>query len=186
MALDSTEVRTAPSGHIYVGPIGTAEPDDIDTPLDAALKELGYTTPYGVSITPNVETEDINVWQSLAAVLSPITGMTFEVSTTLAQLNQDTVSLYFTGSAWQNSSGVGRLDISSNPGTQERLMVIEWTDNWNDDYRLVIPRAQMTNREAMKLVRGASTNLGITFKALDDGGVSAYLLTNNSDLIPAS
>lgn len=186
MAFDAGQVRTAPSGHVYVGQLGTPEPDDITTALDAALKELGYCTPDGVSITPNVETEDIMVWQSLSPVLSPITGMTFEISFTLAQLNQDGLSLFFTGSTWANDGGVGRLNIDSNPGTQERLLVIEWTDNVGDDYRLVVPRAQMTNREALALTRGDSINQGITFKALDDDGLSAYLLTNNADLVPAT
>ncbi len=186
MALTASNVRTAPSGHIHVGPIGTPEPDDITTALDAALKELGYATPDGVSITPNVESDDIMVWQSLSPVLSPITGMTFEISFTIAELNQDALSLFFTGSDWTNDGGVGRLDIDSNPGTQERLLVVEWVDNAGDTYRLVVPRAQMTNREALALTRGDSTNLGLTFKALDDDGVAAYLLTDNAALIPAS
>lgn len=184
--MDATKVRTAPSGKVWVGAIGTVEPDDATTALDAALKELGYLTPDGVSITPSVETEAINVWQSLLPVLNPITGMSLEVSFTLAELNQDGLSLFFNGSEWANDAGTGRLDIDSNPGTQERLLVIEWTDNAGDAYRLVVPRAQMTNREAMALARGESTNQGITFSALDDDGIAAYLLTNNADLIPSS
>lgn len=186
MAQSAAQVRTAPSGDVYVGPLGTTEPDDVDTALHANLKNLGYCTPDGVSITPQVDSEDIMVWQSLAPVLSPITGMSFEISFTLAQLNQDGLSLFFTGSTWVNDGGTGRLDIDSNPGTQERLLVVEWTDNALDKYRLVVPRAQMTNREALALTRGDSINQGITFKALDSEGVSAYLLTDNTDLIPAS
>jgi len=186
MALSAAAVRTAPSGHIFVAPTGTAEPDDITTPLDAALLEFGYATPDGVSLTPNVEVEDIMAWQTVAPILSMITGFVFEISFTLMELNQVVTSAFFAGSEWTNSAGVGRLDISSNPGTQERLLVIEWTDNQGYDYRLVVPRAQMTNREAMNLVRGDSTNSGLTFKALDDDGVTGYLLTNNPLLIPAS
>ena len=186
MALNASAVRTAPSGHVWVAPTGTPEPDDITTALDAALKEFGYLTPDGVSITPNVDSEDIMVWQSLSPVLSPITGMTFEISFTLAELNANGLSHFFNGSDWVNDGGVGRLEIDSNPGTQERLLVIEWTDNNEDNYRLVVPRAQMTNREALALTRGDSINQGITFKALDDDGLAAYLLTDNALLIPAS
>src|SRR5688572_6473654 len=132
MAINAAQVRTAPSGLIYVGPIGTPEPDDVDTALDEDLKDLGYLTPDGVTMTPQVDSEDIMVWQSLSPVLSPITGMTFEISFTLAQLNMDTLSLFFTGSDWTNDGGVGRLDIDSNPASQERLLVIAWTDNRND------------------------------------------------------
>jgi hypothetical protein len=112
--------------------------------------------------------------------------MTFELSFTVAELNKAALGLYFAGSEFTNDGGVGRLDISSNPGTQERLLVVTWSDNTGDTYRLVVPRAQMTNREAMQLVRGDSINAGLTFKALDDDGIAAYLLTDNEILIPAS
>lgn len=186
MAFTATNVRTAPSGHIYLGPIGTPEPSNVTTALDAALIDLGFATPDGVTLTPNVESEDIMAWQSLSPVLTPLTAMAFEVSFTIMELNQAALSAFFAGSAWENSAGTGRLDISANPGTQERLLVIEWVDNITDTYRLVVPRAQMTNREAMNLVRGDSTNVGLTLKALDDDGICAYLLTNNDVLIPAT
>jgi hypothetical protein len=186
MALNASQVRTAPSGHVYVGPLGTTEPDDATSPLDAALRELGYLTPDGVSITPSVETENINVWQSLMPVLTPITGMSLEISFTLAQMNMDGLSLFFNGSEFDNDNGVGRLEIESNPGSQERLLVVDWVDNIGDAYRLVVPRAQMTNREALSLTRGDSINQGLTFSALDDDGIAAYLLTNNADLVPVS
>lgn len=186
MALSAAQVRTAPSGHIYVGPIGSPEPTDTSTDLDVAYAELGYATPDGVNISPNVEQEDIMVWQTLLPVLSPITGVTLEVSFTLAQLNPDTLSLYFLGDDFTDDGTTARLDINSNPGSQERALVIEWSDNVDDDYRLVLPRAQMTNREELSLTRGDSVNLGLTFSALDSDGIAGYLLSNNSNLLDQS
>jgi hypothetical protein len=186
MAFSAAEVRTAPSGHIYVAALGALEPTDATSPLDAAYAELGYTTPEGVTITPNVEQEDIMVWQSLLPVLSPITGMTLDISFTMAQLNSDTLSLYFLGEEFTDDGTTARLDINSNPGTQERALVVEWEDNQEDAYRLVVPRAQMTNREELSLTRGTSVNLGLAFKALDDDGIAGYLLTNNSNLVETS
>lgn len=186
MARSAAQVRTAPHGDIYIGPLGTTEPTDVTTALNASLKNMGYVTPDGVNITPNVESEAIMAWQSLAAILSPITGISFEISFTLMQLHMDSLSVFFNGSDWVNSSGTARLDIESNPGTQERLLVVEWTDSSDYVYRLVVPRAQIGNREAMNLTRGSSTNVGLTFTALDDDGVTAYLLSNNPDLVPAS
>lgn len=183
---DASEVRVAPGGDIYVGLPGSTEPTDVATPIDGAFDQLGYLTPDGVSITPNVESEDIMAWQTISPVLTPITGMTFEVSFTMMQFNQQTLGLYFAGEDWTNESGTGKLEISSNPGSQERCLIVEWTDNQNHTYRLVMPRAQMTNREALQLVRGDSSNLGLTFKALDDNGVAGYILTDNPDLVPSS
>jgi hypothetical protein len=183
MAFSAAQVRTAPSGHVHVGPLGVTEPTDVTSPLDPALVELGYTTPDGVTVTPNVEQQDIMVWQSILPVLTPITGMTLEVSFVLAQLNPDTLSLYFLGDDFTDDGVTARLNINSNPATQERALVVEWTDNVGDVNRLVIPRAQMTNREALTLTRGQSTNLGLSFKALDDDGIAGYLLSDNSNLL---
>lgn len=187
MALNASEVRTAPSGHIYVAALGAPEPTDVSTPLNAAFAELGYTTPDGVTVAPSVEQEDIMVWQSLMPVLSPITGMTLEISFVLAQLNRETLGLYFLGEDFTDDGTTATLNISTNPGTQERCLVVEWTDNTETDiYRLVVPRAQMTNREELQLTRGQSTNLGLSFKALDDNGTAGYLLTNNENMMDAS
>src|SRR5690554_129362 len=186
MALNAAEVRTAPSGHIYVGPLGAPEPTTIAEVLDSSFAELGYTTPDGVTIAPNVDQEDINVWQSLMPVLSPITGMTLEVSFVMAQVNRDTLSLFFLGEDWTDDGTTARLNINSNFGTQERCLIIEWEDNAGDDYRLVIPRAQMTNREELTLTRSESTNLGLSFSALDDNGIAGYLLSNNEILLEPS
>lgn len=186
MAITTGNVRTAPSGNVWLGPLGTPEPATPTDALDAALFDLGCLTPDGVSITPNVESEDIMIWQSLSPVLSPITGFVFEISFTMAEVNQKGLGEFFAGSTWTNSGGAGRLDIDSNPGTQERLLVVEWVDNREYNYRLVVPRAQMTNREAMNLVRGDSINSGLSLKALDDDGIAAYILSNNPALIPAT
>lgn len=186
MAFSAAEVRTAPSGHIYVAALGAVEPTDVTTPLAGTYAELGYTTPDGVSLTPSVEQEDIMVWQSLMPVLSPITGMTLEISFVLAQLNRDTLSLYFLGEEVTDDGTTATLNLSTNPGTQERVLVVEWEDNTEDLYRLVVPRAQMTNREELQLTRGQSTNLGLSFKALDDNGIAGYLLSNNENMLEAS
>ncbi len=186
MALNAAQVRTAPSGHIYVAALGAPEPDDVSSPLDSAYAELGYATPDGVTIAPSVEQEDIMVWQSLMPVLSPITGVTLEVSFVLAQLNPNTLSLFFFGEEFTDDGTTARLNINSNPGTQERALVVEWTDSSEDAYRLVLPRAQMTNREELALTRSDSINLGLTFAALDDGGVAGYLLSDNAGFLAAS
>src|SRR5690606_37680684 len=122
-------------------------------------------------------------WQSLMPVLSPITGMTLQVSFTMAQVNGATLSMFFLGEEVTDNGTVATLNITTDPGSQERVLVVEWNDNIGDGYRLVLPRAQMTNREALSLTRSDSINLGLTFSALDDNGIAGYLLSNNANLI---
>jgi hypothetical protein len=49
-------------GGLYVAPFGTVLPDDVDAPLDAAFKNLGYISADGVSITIDSATSPIEVW----------------------------------------------------------------------------------------------------------------------------
>lgn len=49
-------------GGLWVAPFGTELPDDVDAPLDAAFKNLGYISADGVSITIDSATNPIEVW----------------------------------------------------------------------------------------------------------------------------
>jgi len=187
MAFVTEEVRLAPSGKVYVAAVGSPEPVGVVDVMDPTWAELGYITEDGVSLTPSVDTNDIRVWQSLQAIKTPITGVEFEVNFVPAQFNQDTLSLYFLGNQWENSGGVARLEVSNSPGTQERSLCVEWEDDEGDLNRLVVPRAQITDREALNLQRSELLGLGVTFRALTGpDGYTAVLLSSNADLIPAT
>ena len=49
-------------GGLWVAPFGTDLPDDVDAPLDAAFKNLGFISADGVSITIDSATNPIEVW----------------------------------------------------------------------------------------------------------------------------
>ena len=50
------------AGGLYVAPHGTPLPDDVDEPLDAAFKSLGYVSSDGVTISIDGSTTPIEVW----------------------------------------------------------------------------------------------------------------------------
>lgn len=183
MALDSTEVRIAPFGHVYVAPVGTAAPTTVVTPLPATWKELGYISEDGVSITPTTDVQDYFAWQNAMPIKTSLTSISMEVGFSMIQINQSTTALYFFGQAWSVAAGVATLSISSNPGLDERAMVIEWTDDGSNLNRLYMPRGLITDRESMTLSRNDLVALGVTFKILDYNGVGAVLLSNNADLL---
>lgn len=183
MALDSTEVRLAPFGHIYVAPVGTALPTTVVTPLPATWKELGYASDDGVSITPTTDINDYFAWQAAMPIKTSLSSISMEVQFKLIQINQATTALYFFGSAWSVAAGVATMTMSSNPALDERAMVIEWTDDANQVNRLAMPRGLITDRESMVLSRNDLTALGVTYKILDYNGVGAVLLSNNPDLL---
>lgn len=50
------------AGGLYVAPAGTPLPDDVDEPLNAAFKSLGYVSSDGVTIAIDGSTTPIEVW----------------------------------------------------------------------------------------------------------------------------
>lgn len=179
-----TEVRLAPDGRVRVSPVGTAEPVDATTAFDPLWAELGWVTEDGVSVTPSIDTNDINMWQSITPVKRPLTGMGLEISVPLGSFNRDTLALYFLNSEWSTVGATGRLEMPNAPVSQEVALSVEWEDDEGDMNRLIFPRATMTDRDALNLVRADAITLGLTFATLaGPDGYSAVLLTNNPALV---
>lgn len=186
MPIDSTEVRLAPNGRVYVGPLATPLPTNATMTINAAFKDLGYIDEDGVSITPGVEFTDIMMWQSAVAVKTTLDTVNFEVQFNMGQVNQDTWGLYFFVGSWVNNFGQAKLIVPSSPGSQEKSLIIQWTDDLGDDCRLVIPTSILTDRESLQLVRNNAQITGVTFRALDTSGTLAYVYSENPDLVPSS
>jgi len=183
MALDSLEVRVAPFGHVYVAPVGTVAPTDVTSAFGAGWKELGYLDEDGVGITPSTDVSDIVAWQSLLPVKTSLTGLDLTLEFNLIQVNQDTTALYFFGETWAVAGGVATLAMSSNPTLDERALAVEWTDDAANVNRLIVGRGLVTDRAQLSLKRSEATAFGITFRALDNNGLMATLLSDNPDLL---
>lgn len=189
MAQDSNQVHLAPFGSVYIAPAGTPLPVNLVTPMatvDPDYKELGLLTEDGVSLTPNIDTTDIKAWQLNTAVKTVITGVGLTAKFVMEQTNQGTTSEYFFGGTWVNLGGIAKLVFSSNPPLQERVLVIEWTDDKGNISRVVLGRGTVTDRDALQLQRTEETSYGVTFEALDLNGELGYMLSNDPDLIPAT
>jgi len=184
--IDSTEVRLAPFGSVKVAPTGTPLPTNATMATNAAFKNLGYIDEDGVSLTPGVELTDIMMWQSAVPVKTTLNTVSFEVKFNMGQVNQDTWGLYFFVSTWANNFGQAKLIVPSSPGSQEKALIIEWTDDQSDDCRLVIPTAVLADREALQLKRDSAQLTGVTFRALDSSGTLAYVYSDDPDLVPTS
>lgn len=187
MAIDATEVVLAPFGNIYVAPVGTTLPTDSTTALNAAFVSLGYIDEDGVQITPEVDLTDIMMWQSALPVKTTLDTISLEIQFNMGQANYTTWGLYFfNGSFTEPTPGNAALTMDSTPGTQEKALVVEWEDDDGDDYRLVLPRAILADRETLSLVRNEAMLTGVTFRVLDNSGNFAYLYSTNDDLVPAT
>ncbi|MFE3579399.1 phage tail tube protein [Streptomyces vinaceus] len=190
---NSKKIRFAPSGEIYVAPadkVANILPrDTVPFTADGDYRALGYVDEGGVTITPSIETDPVNVWQSAVPVLYNVKSASFQVKATLMETNQLTTELFF-GAKWVPAtdmegkviSGTYRLDLKSTPELQEISLVVDWSqsvDGRTVRYRCVIGRAMISDRGAIQLQRAENGKFELTIDALDRSGNLGYVLTDD-------
>ncbi|MFE5542775.1 hypothetical protein ACFQ71_03035 [Streptomyces sp. NPDC056534] len=194
MANDAGKIRFAPNGSLYVAPAptggvgGTVLPTAVGNgAAPAGFADFGYVNESGVTITPTVNTDPVNVWQSAVPVLYNVNSASFSVKATFSEVSKITTELFY-GAEWvevknaQNEpTGDYRLDLSSVPELTEISLVVDWSDK-GKRYRCVVPRAMISDRGAITLQRTASQEFELTFEALDYQGSLGYVLTNDSGI----
>ncbi|MFC4501747.1 MULTISPECIES: hypothetical protein [Streptomyces] len=189
MANNPKKIRFAPNGAIYIAPApvqggtgGTVPPIDLGSTQTAptGYTAVGYVDEAGVTLTPALQTQPVNAWQSAVPVLYNVQSASFSVKATLQETNELTTELFW-GSEWvetSTGSGVFKLDLSSNPDLREISLVVDW----NQDairYRCVIPRAMISDRGAIQLNRTENGKYELTIEAMDFDGSLGYVLTND-------
>ncbi|MEU6389963.1 hypothetical protein [Streptomyces sp. NPDC046939] len=196
MANDPKKIRFAPNGAIYVAPIseGLVVPKDLGTvdTAPAGYKALGYVDEGGVTLTPSIETQPVNAWQSATPVLYNVTSASFSVKATLQETSEITTELFW-GAQWVEimsndptpvGTGVFRLDLASTPDLKEFSIVVDWNQNAIRN-RVVIPRAMISDRGAIQLSRTENGKFELTMEALDSAGTLGSVFTND-DIISAA
>ncbi|WP_416972541.1 hypothetical protein [Streptomyces sp. 4F14] len=192
MANDPQKIRFAPNGAIYVAllnsgstitpPAGLGDPDK----APAGYKALGYVDEGGVTLTPAIETQPVNAWQSATPVLYHVTSASFSIKATLQETSKITTELFW-GASWVEimsedptpvGTGVYRLDLSSNPDIKEVSLVVDWNQGAIRN-RAVINRSMISDRGAIQLSRTENGKYELTFEALDASGKLGYVLTND-------
>src|SRR5580704_11334993 len=179
MALSNSQFRLAPTGHVYVAPLGSPVPTDVTTAWNAAWNELGYLDDTGVAITPKTTYTAVSSWQSGMVNKEVPVSQDMSLAFNLQQTNAFNLSLYFFGVAWTTSGGINTLSVPSAFSSDERMLGVEWTDSAATfTYRMVIPRGIATSRTKIDINRKTVTMYGLTFEALDNNG-SAYTILSN-------
>lgn len=176
-ANSAAAIRFASNGTLKVAPVATVAPADVGTDLPVIWKTLGYVSDAGVQITPTITTQAINAWQSAVPVKYLVTAASFQLAFTLLQFDKEATELYFGGTFATNATTEYKLDIDSTPDLVTTALCIEWNDATVEN-RLYIPRAQVSAREALTLIRTGATSLGLTMDALDDGGKLGTIFTS--------
>lgn len=184
--ISSDEVRLAPFGNVYVGPVGTPLPTGAIDTLNTAFNAVGYVDESGVSISPKITLADIMAWQSATAVKQALDTTAFELKFNMIQVNKVTWSLYFLNETFTKVGSEGHLTLKSRPPSQEMTVVVEWLDDLEDQTRIVVPRACLGDRDNLVLDKKKEMVMGMNIRCLDHNGDLAYVFSENPSLVPLS
>lgn len=166
MALDSTQVRVAGSGSVYLAPLGSTVPTDSTTPWATAWKELGYIST-GVTYTPSQSTTDINTWQAVEPVRLIVASVTREFTFTLQQTNATNFGLALGGAIITAGTAAGDYTWTlSDPSViHEYAFGFEWVDGANKS-RWIVERGALTTLTPITMSRTAEVAYNISVRAL--------------------
>lgn len=184
--IDADEVRLAPRGNVYLADTGTALPTTATMALNASFKSVGYVSEEGINLGPKVKLDDIMAWQATSAIKQALDTVDLTLKFSMIQVNSTTWGFYFFNETFVNNFGEAKLTITSSPPSQEVSLILEWIDDEEDQSRLVVPRASLSDRDNLVLNRKKEQATGVTIKCLDNSGVLAYLYSENPDLVPST
>lgn len=175
------EIIVAPTGTVFVAPVGTAQPTTEATALDALFKPLGLIDPAGVTFTDGITTGRVDAWQRFQRVKTLIDSKDTQINFSVEQWNNHTIRLAFGGTVSLVSTGHWKLN-PGNPadGIDERELILEFKDDQTHTYRIVIPRCTLGAAVTTNFVRSAAALLPLTFDVLGpETGAAFYMLTDN-------
>ncbi|WMX45540.1 phage tail protein [Streptomyces roseicoloratus] len=191
---NSSEIRVAGTGKLYVAAVGTAAPTfGAGEPAAdwTGWTDLGHTTGDGVTFSKKDKLEAIDSWQSVSPVHYIYSARDLSLKFAMLQFNEDTLPFFMGGGTVEAEPAAQaetfKYEIAERPYADVRALGLEFTDvkagGTAVTYRFVIPRGQVTASDDIKLARKAASTLGITFSAMSNGNgkpLATFLMKDNS------
>jgi hypothetical protein len=176
--LDTSAIVVGSSGNVYVAPVATTAPTDLVTALPVTWVDLGYLTPDGVTFSPSLETNEIMSWQSFYKVRTVVTGRSVELNFTMQQWNKFNLPFAFGGGLVATTGAVHKYTPPTAESRDERAIVVEWADG-TKNYRLVAPKAELSDIGETNLTRSDEAQLPITLSINAVGTTDPFYILSN-------
>jgi len=132
----------AGTGSVYFAPVGTTLPTEVDTALDAAFENLGYTTEDGVGFDESIATSALKVWQSSAPLRYTVDDVENSLQFSLVQWDKDTVPFAFGGGVVATTSAGKYKYTPPSTYTGVWAIVLDIVDG-TVTHRIVAPKARV-------------------------------------------
>lgn len=179
MPQDVDSIVIAATGSVYVAPVGTSLPTDINATLNVAFADLGYITEDGATLADSKSKDPVGAWQSRRPLIHTVSETDTRLSLALRQWDRHTVPLAFGGGTITQTPNGWKYNPPAVEFIDERAVVLAWL---SDDYKWmwVAPRMMLAEGIETQLVRTAPSDLPLVLSVLGVPGVQEwYMLTNH-------
>ena len=172
-------VRVGTTGALSFGPLGTTLPTDAKAALNAALKDVGYLGPDGVTQAIESDVTDIKAWQNGDTVRKVQTSHDLTFQFVMLETNALSLKIYYA----DETATATAVKITGKQ-SPHNVMVIDVLDD-KHTIRIVLPDAQVTERGEVVYQNEEATGYDVTVTAYPDAnGVKAYIYLA-TDTLPA-
>lgn len=146
MNADNARIYGSENDCIYLAPLGTTVPTDIDSPLDAAFEDVGWLHSDGITESQTGSVEKIRGHQGNGVVRTRINEPGTTISFTALETKDQTNSLRYVESDVTTADGVRKATRGAGQKIATRVAVIDVFDADNDEVkeRFVIPRFEVS------------------------------------------
>jgi hypothetical protein len=162
--LAAEEIVVAGMQRIYVAPVGTTPPDEIDDDPDG-FYDLGYTTEDGLAVSFGKDTDDLQSSQSLDPVRKLVTAAPKTVTASLRQFNAETLTLALGGGKVEGDDDSWTFEPAPPSFIDERALIIEGEDG-DVRLRIIYFRVMVSEAVEFTLVNTAGLVFPLTFAVL--------------------
>lgn len=168
---------------IYVGPEGTAPPADLVAAWASPWEPAGYISDDGVTLASSTDSDSLTPWQSTSPIRTIITGKSLTMQFVMWQTTPLTMGLWFDVAPPTALPGEDlAFDVRSDGGGLLYAVGLDVKDG-DTIFRVVFPRAQLSDTGDVTISRGSAIGWDATLSALDDNGVLAHIIMTGEPVV---
>lgn len=168
MALDSSKVRVAVTGGVFIGETNATPPNDANSdPTNNGFADLGYVHEDGVTETRERSTEQLRAWQNADILREVVTEATMTYTFRLVETKAETIALYY-GSDVDPLDGSVAIVPARTGGRKSFIIdVIDGTDF----IRTYIPNGEVTEVGEQVYASGEAVGYEVTITAYPSNSI---------------
>jgi hypothetical protein len=170
MALDSNNVRSAPSGAVSLGAVGADAPTGAVGAL-TGFTDLGFISDAGVTESRARNTNEINAWQGGTLVRTMVTSGSLTYHFVLIETKKETVQLFY-GSPVTAGEDDGSVIILPTSTGGRQAFVLDVVDGIYLT-RTYIPQGEVTEVGDLVYVNSDPVGYDVTISAYPDVDLGA-------------